>query len=162
MRILPTRIRTTGLALGGAVMLLGLSACSPPQQPQPQVAFNPPPQAMEPRAADTRWHHVSFPTAGTRIGPDQRGTIATVADAMRDNPGLRATVIGRADTAGADQANLRLSRARANAVRDALVRDGRIPAHRIAVHWTGDRRQSAVDVPFRTDANDRVVDIGLR
>jgi OOP family OmpA-OmpF porin len=142
-------------------MLLALAACASPPQ-QPQVAFNPPPQAMGARDADTRWYHVSFPSAGTRIAPDQRGTIATVADAMRNNQGLRATVIGRADTVGADQANLRLSRARANAVRDALVRDGRVPAQRIDVRWTGDRRQSAVDVPVRSGADDRVVDIGLR
>lgn len=143
-------------------MLLALAGCSSPPSQQPQITFNPPPQAMGPRDSDTRWYHVTFPTAGTRIAPDERGTIATVADAMRDNPALRATVIGRASSAGADQANLRLSRARATAVRDALVREGRIPAQRIDVRWTGDRRQSTVDAPVRSDADDRVVDIGLR
>lgn len=162
MRLMPAKIQPTSLALGWAGLLLVLAACSPPPPSEPQVLFNPPTQAMGARDSDTRWYHVSFPSAGARIEPDQRGTIDAVVDAMRSNPDLRATVIGRADTTGADRPNLRLSRARANAVRDALVRNGRIPSRRIEVRWTGDRRQSAIEVPVRRDADDRVVDIALR
>jgi outer membrane protein OmpA-like peptidoglycan-associated protein len=142
-------------------MLLALAACSSPPAPTP-VAFNPPPQTMGARDADIRWFHVRFDTGGARIGPEQQSTVEAAGAAMRSDPALRATVIGRTDTAGGDQANLRLSRARATAVRDALVRNERIPSQRIDVRWTGDRRQSTVDVRFRGDADDRVVDIGLR
>ena len=168
MRLMPTNVRLTGMTLAGAGLLLALGGCDllpreyQPQQAQPQVQFNPPPQAMGPRDTDTRWYHVSFRTGSSRIDRDQRAAIDAVVREMRDSPSLRATLIGRADNVGADQANLRLSRARAEAVRDALVRDGRIRPERIEVRWTGDRRESTLDVPFRRDADDRMVDIALR
>lgn len=153
-----------------AALLLGLAACgnagltgTQPQRPAaPPVAFNPPPQALTQPEADVRWHQVRFPTASTRVGEGDRETIREVAAAMREENALRATVIGRADPVGRDQANLRLSRQRAMAVRDALVREG-VARDRIDTRWTGDRRPPAAQGPDTTEeGGDRVVDIALQ
>lgn len=153
-----------------AVMLLGLAACGgaglTDQQPQrpaaPPVAFNPPPQALTQPEANVRWHQVRFATASTRLTESDRETIREVASSMRDENALRATVIGRADPVGRDQANMRLSRQRAMAVRDALVREG-VNRDRIDTRWTGDRRPPAAQGPTSTEeGGDRVVDIALQ
>lgn len=149
-------------------LILALGACGPaglttgqPQQPAaPPVAFNPPPQALAAEDADVQWHQLRFATASTRVGDGERDTIRTVAGAMRETSALRATVIGRADTVGQDQANMRLSRQRATSVRDALVQEG-IARDRIDVRWTGDRRPSAMQSPNNGEGGERVVDIAL-
>jgi len=153
-----------------ALLALGLAACGtagltgtqPARPAAPPVAFNPPPQALERQEADVRWFQVRFPTASTRLGEGDRDTIREVAAAMREENALRATVIGRADTVGRDQPNMRLSRQRAMAVRDALAREG-IARERIDTRWTGDRRPPAAQGPNSTEeAGDRVVDIALQ
>lgn len=152
-----------------AMLLLALGACgsaglgtSEPQRPAtPPVAFNPPPQALTEPQAVVRWHQVRFPTASARLGEAERETIREVANAMSQERALRATVIGRADTVGRDQANLRLSRQRASAVRDALVREG-VDRARIDTRWTGDRRPPTAQGPTTEEAGDRVVDIALQ
>ncbi|HEV7456815.1 MAG TPA: OmpA family protein [Roseococcus sp.] len=153
-----------------AVMLLGLAACGGAgltgQQPQrpaaPPVAYNPPPQTLTQPESDVRWHQVRFATASTRLTEGDRATIREVATAMGNENALRATVIGRADPVGRDQANMRLSRQRAMAVRDALVREG-VARDRIDTRWTGDRRPPAAQGPASTEeGGDRVVDIALQ
>jgi len=152
-----------------AMLLLALGACgsaglgtSEPQRPAaPPVAFNPPPQALTEPQADVRWHQVRFPTASARLGEAERETIREVATAMGEDRALRATVIGRADTVGRDQPNLRLSRQRAMAVRDALAREG-VDRGRIDTRWTGDRRPPAAQGPNTEEGGDRVVDIALQ
>ena len=99
--------------------------------------------------------------ASARLGESERETIREVATAMGEDRALRATVIGRADTVGRDQPNLRLSRQRAMAVRDALAREG-VDRGRIDTRWTGDRRPPAAQGPNTEEGGDRVVDIALQ
>lgn len=160
MRTSPAITLSLVLALA-ACGQAGLTSSQPPRPAAPPVAFNPPPQALVSETAQVRWHQVRFPTASTRVSDGARETIRTAAEAMRETAALRATVIGRADSVGRDQPNLRLSRQRAISVRDALVREG-IARERIDVRWTGDRRPSTLQAPSNEEGGDRVVDIALQ
>jgi OOP family OmpA-OmpF porin len=87
--------------------------------------------------------------------------LAPVVQALRNDPTLRAMVVGHTDSVGSDEANLRLSLRRAEAVRNYLVTQGINPA-RITVDGKG---ESQPVVPNDTEANrakNRRVEITLR
>ena len=77
------------------------------------------------------------------------------------NPASVATVIGRTDTVGSDEYNMRLSHRRADAVRDALVYGGKLTADRVETRWTGERRQDVPTGDAVAAAANRVVDIAI-
>lgn len=95
------------------------------------------------------------------IKPAGVQALAPVVQAMRDQPTLRAELVGHTDSVGSDQYNQRLSLRRAEAVRNHLVSQGINPA-RITVDGRG---ESQPEVPNDTEANrakNRRVEITLR
>jgi outer membrane protein OmpA-like peptidoglycan-associated protein len=80
---------------------------------------------------------------------------------MQGNTALMATVVGRSDAVGGDAANMRLSKQRADAVRRALLRTGKVTAQRIEERWTGERPEGNRPMVAGADASNRVVDIAL-
>jgi outer membrane protein OmpA-like peptidoglycan-associated protein len=56
---------------------------------------------------------------------------------------------------------MRLSHKRADAVRDALVYNGQIPAGRVETRWTGEARQTNPTPNNTAAAANRVVDIAI-
>jgi len=58
------------------------------------------------------------------VTPESEAVILEAARAAKANPNARITVSGNADTWGDGVYNMSLSQRRAEAVRDALVRDG--------------------------------------
>ena len=144
-----------GLALLGAC---NMQADRPAPRP---VSFNPPGTALTTLpASNIVWYHVEFDSGSTRIGPEGRQLIATVADTMAGNT-TTATIVGKTDTVGGDQANMRLSRDRAVAVRQAMLATGKMAPARIETRWTGDRKPGYQPVDNVADAGGRVVDIGV-
>ena len=73
---------------------------------------------------------ILFDTAKTGINDVGAKEIATVVDAMKLNPALKVDISGFADSRGAVEQNMQLSKLRAFAVRDALTGSG-IAADRI-------------------------------
>jgi OmpA-OmpF porin, OOP family len=67
---------------------------------------------------------VHFETAKSTIRRVSFPLLDEVAQALRDHPDLRVRVEGHTDTRGSERYNLRLSQARAESVRDYLVRAG--------------------------------------
>jgi outer membrane protein OmpA-like peptidoglycan-associated protein len=65
-------------------------------------------------------------------------TIQQAADAFRQKGNARITATGHTDTSGPESYNMALSLRRANAVKDALVRDG-VPAQAITVIGMGEK-----------------------
>lgn len=61
-----------------------------------------------------------------------------LAEALRDNPRLRITIIGHTDNVGSDKFNLKLSQYRANAIRDFLIENG-VEAERVLADGKGMR-----------------------
>jgi outer membrane protein OmpA-like peptidoglycan-associated protein len=84
-----------------------------------QLAKQDPAEALDGLQGD-----VLFRTGSAEIAPDLAHQIQTLAQAMTKSPELRIRVDGYADPRGSAQANLKLSEARANAVRDLLVASG--------------------------------------
>ncbi len=82
-----------------------------------------------------------FPAGGRGLDAAQRLQLNAVTEHLVRTPGMRALITGHSDSSGDAAANLALSRQRARAVRDHLVRSG-ITADRLVVNYYGDSRSS--------------------
>jgi opacity protein-like surface antigen len=110
-------------------IMLGLqlrfgSAPTPPPPPPPAVA---PPSFM-----------VFFDWDRSNLSAQALNTIKQAADAFRAKGNARVTATGHTDTSGPESYNMALSLRRANAVKDALVRNG-VPAQAITVIGMGEK-----------------------
>ena len=99
------------------------AAPPPPPPPAPMVA---PPSFM-----------VFFDWDRSNLSAQALSTIKQAADAFKAKGNARITATGHTDTSGPEAYNMALSLRRANAVKDALVRDG-VPATAITVIGRGE------------------------
>ncbi len=130
----------------GIIALLG--ACSqtrPPDAPHPQIA----------------WYKVHFDNDSSAIPSDGQGAIDDAALFLKQHPHSFATVIGKTDSVGGPDYNMHLSHQRADAVRDALVYDDKIPADHVETRWTGEAHQDQQTGGGVAAAGNRVVDIAI-
>ncbi|MCE3250754.1 MAG: outer membrane protein precursor, partial [Geminicoccaceae bacterium] len=95
----------------------------PPPPPPPQVA---PPSFM-----------VFFDWDRSNLSQQALNTIRQAAAAFKSKGNARITATGHTDTSGPEAYNMALSLRRANAVKDALVREG-VPAQAITVIGRGE------------------------
>lgn len=154
-----TKISWARLAVVGAISLLSACAQNPPTMvhaPRP-VASNPPPVAPGPNAV---WYSVSFDSNGYAVNAEGQRVISDVIAALQASPNAVATIIGRTDTVGSRDYNMRLSHRRADAVRDALVYRGNVSAARVETRWTGEGRTN-VPTGDGAAAGNRAVDIAI-
>jgi len=107
-----------------SVMVKFGAAAAPPPPPPPPVA---PPSFM-----------VFFDWDRSNLSAQALATIKQAADAFRAKGNARITATGHTDTSGPESYNMALSLRRANAVKDALVRDG-VPAQAITVIGMGEK-----------------------
>ena len=147
------------LAAFGALALLG--ACAQPYShhaAEPAAASNPPPVAPGPQAI---WYHVKFDTGSIAIDGNGQTVINAVVTYLQQNPNSDATIIGKTDTVGSQNYDMHLSHQRADAVRNALVYDGKIAAPRVETRWTGETRQAMATGDDTAETANRVVDIAI-
>ena len=106
-----------------------VAACSsePPPPPPP-----PPPVAAAPTS-----YMVFFDWDRSNLSQQAVQTIGQAAAAYKARGSARITATGHTDTSGPESYNMALSLRRANAVKDALVRDG-VPATAISVVGKGE------------------------
>jgi outer membrane protein OmpA-like peptidoglycan-associated protein len=95
------------------------------------------------------------------LKPAGQQIIAEVVKDMKENPQLRAHMIGHADAVGSDAYNMGLSKRRAEATRNAAVKQG-IPAGNITLEWKGEREPIASNDTAEGRAQNRRVEIILR
>ena len=100
---------------------------------QPETA--PPPPMAAPAAAPS--FMVFFDWDRSNLSQQALSTIQQAADAYKSKGSARITATGHTDTSGPADYNMALSLRRANAVKDALVRDG-VPATAISVVGKGE------------------------
>jgi outer membrane protein OmpA-like peptidoglycan-associated protein len=100
----------------------------------PEVA-PPPPPAPTPQATSFM---VFFDWDRSDLSQQALATIGQAAQAFKQRGSARITATGHTDTSGPESYNMALSLRRANAVKDALVRNG-VPATAIAVVGRGEQ-----------------------
>jgi OmpA-OmpF porin, OOP family len=102
---------------------------------QPAVAPPPPPAAAP---ASPPSFMVFFDWDRSNLSQQALATIKQAADAFKQRGNARITATGHTDTSGPESYNMALSLRRANAVKDALVREG-VPAQAISVVGRGEQ-----------------------
>ncbi len=102
---------------------------------QPAAAAPPPPP---PAAVAPPSFMVFFDWDRSNLSQQALNTIKQAADAFKQKGSARITATGHTDTSGPESYNMALSLRRANAVKDALVREG-VPAQSISVVGRGEQ-----------------------
>jgi outer membrane protein OmpA-like peptidoglycan-associated protein len=87
--------------------------------------------------------------------------VSEVTGYLQSHPDSVATIIGRTDTVGTADYNMRLSHRRADAVSDALVYDDHVAEDRVETRWTGESRHGVPTGDPAAVAANRVVDIAI-
>lgn len=99
---------------------------------------------------------VNFETGKAVLLPESQGILDQVAHSLIDNPEVNVEVGGHTDNVGSEAANLRLSQARAEAVRAYLVGKG-VPEGRVTARGYGESEPTADNTtPSGRAANRRV------
>jgi outer membrane protein OmpA-like peptidoglycan-associated protein len=107
------------------------------------------------------WYHISFDSDSFAITGDGQKTVAEMTKFLQRNPDMIATVIGRTDTVASKDYNMHLSHQRADAVRDALVYNGKVTMDRVETRWTGETKLAVATGNQVPAASNRVVDIAI-
>ncbi|HMJ53975.1 MAG TPA: OmpA family protein [Polyangiaceae bacterium] len=102
--------------------------------------------------------NVLFASAKTTVLPGAQARLNAVGEALKDQSDHEILVEGHTDAQGSDAANLELSTARAQNVRDYLVSHG-VPADRIRALGLGETRPVADNNTPEGRANNRRVEI---
>ena len=111
--------------------------------------------------APGREFRVYFEFDRSALLPEARQILSQVIAAAKQQPGLRIVLVGKADLAGSGSYNLRLSKRRAETVRDALIRAG-IAAQRVDTRYVGDRQPPVPTAPGVREPRNRLVEIDLK
>lgn len=80
---------------------------------------------------------LDFQSGANSLGPGPHDSLARIAVFLAANPGYRLVLVGHTDSVGALEANIALSKRRAEAVRDRLVGDYGVAPERVAAEGMG-------------------------
>lgn len=80
---------------------------------------------------------IYFDTGKSDIKPESEPSIKEIARLLSENPALRLHVVGHTDNVGELDYNLKLSKARADAVANELVSKHKVAADRLQAHGVG-------------------------
>src|SRR5215468_8882650 len=137
-----------------AIVAIAFAVAACGESPQTASLQQPPPAPPPPTKA---WM-VFFDTNSTTLSQQANTTVTEAAGVAKSTPNSRLVVTGYTDTEGSVAYNKALSLRRANAVRDALMRNGISPA---AISVVGEGEQGLlVPTPDQTkNENNRRVQI---
>ncbi|MFN2315562.1 MAG: OmpA family protein [Gemmatimonadales bacterium] len=129
----------------------------PPPPPPPPAPQPPPPPPAPPRAILVL-QGVSFMFDSSSLTREAQDTLARVARDLITNSMVNVEVVGHTDWIGSNEYNMRLSRARAESVKNFLIARG-VAADRIATAWFGEERPIATNETDAGRAQNRRVEI---
>ena len=101
---------------------------------------------------------VTFATGRAELTDASKAILLTVAQSLVANPGIRVEVAGHTDNTGPRAVNERLSQARAEAVRDFLIRNG-VAQGRLTAHGYGPNQPVASNATAAGRAQNRRVEL---
>lgn len=102
-------------------------------------------------------HGINFDINKAVIKPESMGTFNMIAQVMKDNPDLKFEVGGHTDSDGSDEANLKLSQQRSDAVKNQLIQMG-IDASRLTAKGYGESKPVSDNTTIDGKANNRRVE----
>ncbi|HVO24835.1 MAG TPA: OmpA family protein [Candidatus Margulisiibacteriota bacterium] len=129
---------------------------APPPPPPPPVAQKPAPPVK--KKIVLRSVHFDFNKATIR--QDAIPVLNEAVNVLKEEGTVGVICAGHTDSVGSDAYNMKLSRRRADAVRDYLVKHG-IPANRIRVEGFGERKPVASNATADGRAQNRRVELNL-
>ena len=80
---------------------------------------------------------ILFDVNSASIKPESYGTLKEIAEVLKDNPNVKVKIVGHTDSDGNPDYNLKLSKQRADAVKDALTTDFGLEASRMTTDGKG-------------------------
>jgi outer membrane protein OmpA-like peptidoglycan-associated protein len=102
---------------------------------------------------------IRFDAGAATIRPESAPLFAAIADVLKDDGSLKLEIQGHTDNVGSKTANLRLSQARAAAVRDRLIRTFGVAADRLTAVGFGDGQPVASNATEEGRAQNRRVEL---
>lgn len=81
---------------------------------------------------------ILFDVNSATIKPESNSVLKEIGNLMKENEGLKIKIVGHTSSDGDDAANLELSKKRAVAIKDALVKDFKIDESRIQTEGKGE------------------------
>ena len=102
---------------------------------------------------------IRFDTGAATIRPESAAVLAIVGEVLKGDGALRLEIQGHTDNTGAKATNLRVSQARAEAVRDYLISTFGVAADRLAATGFGDARPVASNATEDGRAQNRRVEL---
>jgi outer membrane protein OmpA-like peptidoglycan-associated protein len=105
---------------------------------------------------------VYFDTGKSELKPESKAQLDEMAKLLTSNAAMRVFVVGHTDNQGALEGNLTLSRARAQAVIDALVKNYKIDARRLAAAGVANYAPVASNANEAGRARNRRVELVLQ
>jgi outer membrane protein OmpA-like peptidoglycan-associated protein len=106
-----------------------------------------------------RLYSITFPSGKSTIEPKYFGLLAKVNEAFKEYPNAAVTVEGHTDSRGSDEANLKLSTERAEAVREYLLATGGVDASRITAAGFGESKPIASNDTEEGRRKNRRIDV---
>lgn len=112
-------------------------------------------------ASTGRWatQGILFDTGKSEVKPESTPTLKQIAAAFKEHPELKAEIQGHTDNVGKADANLRLSQARAEAVKKVLTSEYGVNAEQLTAKGYGDTKPSGDNKTQEGRANNRRVEL---
>jgi len=104
-------------------------------------------------------HGILFDSGSARIKAESYKTLADIGQLLAENPALRLSIEGHTDSDGAEEANLTLSRNRADGVRTYLIETYKIDAGRLETKGWGESKPIDTNNTPEGKANNRRVEL---
>lgn len=101
---------------------------------------------------------ILFDSNAATIKAESYGSLKEIASVLLENPTVRVKIIGHTDSDGDEKANLELSKKRAEAVKQNLIQEFKIPANQLETDGKGETEPSDSNSTPAGKANNRRVE----